>query len=230
MSGSVNLTWFGHATWLLCAGDDRILIDPFLTENPKATVGPDEVKANYIAITHGHFDHIADAADVAKANDATIIANYEIATWFAKTHGIDGAIGMNLGGAVSTSFGKVEMTIAHHSSELPDGSYGGSPGGFLFETMGRRLYFAGDTALFLDMQLIGEGGLDLAVLPIGDLFTMGPEASVRATKMLNPKKVVPGHYGTWPPIEQDPQAWASLVSEQTDAEPVVLKVNETIEL
>ena len=131
---------------------------------------------------------------------------------------------MNLGGGVALPFGHVKMTLAHHSSLLPDGSPAGSPAGFLLTLDGaKRLYFAGDTALFLDMQLIGAKGLDLAVLPIGDLFTMGPEDSIEAIKLLKPRHVAPFHYNTWPPIRQDAKKWAEQVRAETEAEPHVLE-------
>ena len=130
---------------------------------------------------------------------------------------------MNLGGGVDLPFGRVAMTLAHHSSGLPDGSYGGNPCGYRVHfAAGPRIYLAGDTALFLDMKLLAAGGLDLAVLPIGDLFTMGPEDSLEAIKLLSPKQVLPCHYNTWPPIEQDAEAWAARVRQHTAAEPVVL--------
>jgi L-ascorbate metabolism protein UlaG (beta-lactamase superfamily) len=122
------------------------------------------------------------------------------------------------------------MTVAWHSSQLPDGSYGGSPGGFLLQTVDGTIYFACDTALFSDMKLISGGGVDLAVLPIGDLFTMGPEDSLEAIKLINPTRVVPNHYNTWPPIQQDAEAWAKMVREQTSAEPLVLEPGGTISL
>ncbi|MEM9660317.1 MAG: metal-dependent hydrolase, partial [Planctomycetota bacterium] len=152
--------------------------------------------------------------------------------WMQKQGLAEGrAISMNPGGGVNQPFGRVKMTIAHHSSSMPDGSYGGVAGGFLLElTDGRRIYVAGDTALFLDMKLIGVGGIDLAVLPIGDLFTMGPEDSVEAVKMLAPTRVVPCHFNTWPPIEQDAAAWAQLVERQTAAEPVVLQPGDSVDV
>jgi L-ascorbate metabolism protein UlaG (beta-lactamase superfamily) len=137
---------------------------------------------------------------------------------------------MNLGGSVAQPFGRVTYTIAHHSSSMPDGSYGGSPGGFLLNLGDARIYFACDTALFLEMKLIGAAGLDLAVVPIGDLYTMGPEESVEAIKLLNPKRVAPCHYNTWPPIAQDGAAWAERVKSQTRAEPVVLEPGGRISL
>jgi L-ascorbate metabolism protein UlaG (beta-lactamase superfamily) len=124
----------------------------------------------------------------------------------------------------------MKLTLAHHSSSMPDGSYGGVASGILLELDGKRLYFAGDTALFLDMKLIGMGGLDLAVLPIGDLYTMGPDDSVEAVKFLSPKRVAPCHYNTWPAIEQDPQAWAARVKRETAAEPIVVKPGESFKV
>ena len=226
----MELTWLGHATWLLKSGTHTILIDPFLRDNPVATVKPEEIDAEFVLITHGHFDHVADAAEIANRCGAQLIANYEIADWFAKKHAVKNTLGMNLGGSVKLPFGKLTMTLAWHSSGLPDGCYGGSPSGYIIETGGKRLYFAGDTAFFGDMQLIGQGGLDLAVLPIGDVFTMGPEDSVRAAELLKPKKVMPTHYNTWPPIAQDAKAWAEVLRFKAGVEVVVPELNFTVAL
>lgn len=230
MTTTVELTWHGHATWMLQSGEHKILIDPFFTDNPSATVSADEVEADFVLITHGHFDHVADAASITNRCKAKMVAIYEIATWFSSKHGVEDPIGMNLGGSVEMPFGTVKMTLAHHSSQLPDGSYGGNPAGFVVHTGGKHIYFAGDTALFSDMKLIGSRPLDLAVLPIGDLFTMGPDDSVEATKLLSPKSVIPGHYNTWPPIEQDAAQWAEKIESQTKARPIVPKVGESISL
>ncbi|MEQ8839028.1 MAG: metal-dependent hydrolase, partial [Lacipirellulaceae bacterium] len=158
----------------------------------------------------------------------TVIANFEICEWL-KGQGIaeENVVPLNTGGGCDQSFGRVTMTLAHHSSSLPDGSYGGIAGGFLLELDGKRIYFAGDTSLFLDMKLIGLGGIDLAVIPIGDQFTMGPNDSLEAVKFLGAKKVIPCHYNTWPPIEQDAQAWSETVREQTAAEPIVLEPGQS---
>ncbi len=221
-----ELTWLGHASWQLKTGKHTLLIDPFLDDNPAATVKSQDVAADFILCSHGHFDHVADAAKIASRTGATIVSNYEICEWFAR-QGVKTTLGMNLGGSASLPFGRVKLTIAFHSSQLPDGSYGGNPGGFLLSlTNGPRIYFACDTALFGDMKLIGSEGLDVAVLPIGDLFTMGPEDSVEATKLLSPQRVVPSHFNTWPPIEQDVEAWARLIRASTSAEPIVLKPGE----
>jgi L-ascorbate metabolism protein UlaG (beta-lactamase superfamily) len=141
---------------------------------------------------------------------------------------------MNTGGTVKLPFGSVKLTIAHHSSSMPDGTYAGNPHGFLVSlgdgAAAKRIYFAGDTSLFLDMQLYGRGGLDMAVLPIGDLFTMGVDDSIEALKLLQPKRVAPSHYNTWPPIEQDTAVWAARVKRETKAEPIVPKVGEAVEV
>ncbi len=151
-----------------------------------------------------------------------MVAIFEVAQWLAQTSGVKETVGMNIGGGVTLPFGHVKMTPAFHSSQLPDGSYGGEPAGFLLTLLGKRIYFACDTGLFSDMQRIGQSGIDLAVLPIGDLFTMGPEDSIEAIKLLQPKKVAPAHYNTWPPIEQNAAAWAKRVKSETQSEPIVL--------
>lgn len=220
---SVTITWLGHSSFALEGEGTRLLIDPYLNDNPASPIKADKAEADFILLTHGHFDHVTDAPAIAKRTDAKVLAGFEVTEWL-KREGVaeDKVIPMNPGGAVRLPFGKVKFTIAHHSSSTPDGAYGGVPGGFVIELAGKRLYFAGDTALFLDMKLIGLGGLDLAVLPIGDLFTMGPEDSVEAVKFLNPKKVAPCHYNTWPPIAQDGPAWAEEVRRQTAAEAIVV--------
>lgn len=225
---SFEMTWLGHGSWSLNIGESRVLIDPFITENPAARCKAEGLAADYILVSHGHFDHVADVAPIANRTGATVVASYEIAQWFQTKHQVENTLGMNLGGGVSLPFGRVTMTNAVHSSQLPDGSYGGNPAGFVIEAEQRRVYFACDTALFGDMTIIGAAGLDVAVLPIGDLFTMGPAESVSAAKLLGAKKVVPAHYNTWPPIEQNAADWAELIRGGSDAEPVVLDVMETL--
>jgi L-ascorbate metabolism protein UlaG (beta-lactamase superfamily) len=228
---ATTITWFGHNCWSIAAGGATILLDPFLDESPTAPVKAANIKADFILVSHGHFDHIADAVPIAKRTGATVLANFEVGQWLGKQGVADGKIiGMNPGGGIEQSFGHVKFTMAHHSSSMPDGSYGGVAGGFLLTLDGARVYFACDTALFLDMKLIGSGGLDLAVLPIGDRFTMGPEDSVDAVKILNPKRVAPCHYNTWPPIAQNALAWAERVRSHTAAEPIVLEPGGKITL
>lgn len=227
---AISLTWLGHATWMIDIGDQKILLDPFITDNPAAPVKTEEVTADAILISHGHFDHVADAAAIANKNDATVVAIYEIASWFSQNHGVKNTIGMNIGGQTKLDSCTVKMTNAIHSSQLPDGSDGGNPAGFVVSAEGKNIYFACDTALFSDMQLIGKQGIDLAVVPIGDLFTMGIQDSIEAIKLINPKQVLPTHFNTWPPIEQDSAAWAELVKSKTSAQPLVLQPGEQHEL
>ena len=219
---SIELTWFGHGTWQISLPEHTILLDPFFDDNPSSPIKAAEVDADFILISHGHFDHIADAAAVANRTNATVVAIYEVAQWLAQNGEVKETIGMNIGGGVQLPFGHVKMTPALHSSQLPDGSYGGEPAGFVLTLNGKRIYFACDTGLFSDMKLIGTRGIDLAVLPIGDLFTMGPDDSIEAIKLLRPKRVAPAHFNPWPPIEQDSDAWALRVKQETDSDPVVL--------
>ena len=223
---ALELTWHGHNTWLLKTDEHRIIIDPFFDENPSCSVAANDVEADFIIISHGHFDHIADAAAIANRTGAQCVAIYEIAQWLGQKHSVADPLGMNIGGRANLPFGSVTLTPAIHSSQLPDGSYGGVAAGLLFEIDSRKIYFACDTALFSDMELIGDRGIDVAVLPIGDLFTMGIEDSIAAVKMLNPRQVLPCHYNTWPPIEQDAAAWAERVANETQAQAIVLAPQE----
>ena len=219
---ATEMTWLGHGSWSIESSGTRILLDPFLTDSPTAPVKADDVDAQFILVSHGHFDHMSDVASIARRTGATLVANFEITEWFRKQHGIENSQPMNLGGGVDLPFGRVVMTIAHHSSQLPDGAYGGSPAGFVVRFAEGLVYFACDTGLFFDMQLIGAAGIHLAVLPIGDVFTMGPDASIQAIKLIKPERVVPDHYNTWPPIQQDAQAWAARVSVETMSHPCVI--------
>ncbi len=227
----MQITWLGHNCWQIETGDQKLLLDPFLDDSPTAPVKASEVEADFVLISHGHFDHVGDVLAIAERTGAVVIANYEITKWL-QAQGVaeEKVMAMNLGGGIQLPVGRVEMTIAHHSSMLPDGSNGGSPAGFLMYLEGKAIYFACDTGLFLDMKVIGVAGLELAVLPIGDRFTMGPAESLEAIKLLAPKQVVPCHYSTWPLIEQDVEAWAKCVQEQTAAEPVLLAPGESISL
>jgi L-ascorbate metabolism protein UlaG (beta-lactamase superfamily) len=216
-----ELTWLGHGCWSIVAGGRRIVLDPFLDDSPVAPVRSDQVEADFVLVSHGHYDHMADAEKIARRCNATLVANYEICEWFAR-RGVEKTHAMNLGGGHAFPFGQLKMTIAHHTSMLPDGSYGGNPCGYVLSLPEGRVYFACDTGLFLDMRLIGVGGLALAALPIGDNFTMGPDDALEAVRLLSPKRVVPVHRDTWPLIAQDAEAWAARVRRETAADPVVL--------
>jgi L-ascorbate metabolism protein UlaG (beta-lactamase superfamily) len=224
---SIELTWLGHATWLIQYQQHRILLDPFLNDSPTAPMKASEVDADTILVSHGHFDHVADVAEIANRCGSTVVAGFEIAEWFSKNHGVEKTVGMNIGGSLSLPFGSIKMTPAIHSSQLPDGSYGGVAAGFLVMLGEKKIYFACDTALFSDMKLIAEKQIDVAVLPIGDLFTMGPKDSVQAANYLNAKQVLPSHYDTWPPIAQDSVAWAEMMKAGSTTQPFVLQPGET---
>ena len=222
----VTLTWTGHSTYLIDTGAGTILVDPFLDECPTASLKAADVDCELILITHAHFDHMADAAAIAKRTGAKVCCAFEIANWLGK-QGVEHLQPMNLGGRVAVPGGTAAMEIAFHSSSLPDGSYGGNPAGWLLDVSGKRIYIAGDTVVFNDMERIGRSRdgrrLDLAILPIGDLFTMGPEDSLEAIRLLAPKAVLPCHYNTWPPIAQDAAAWAERIRREQLAEPQVLE-------
>ncbi|MCA9996377.1 MAG: metal-dependent hydrolase [Anaerolineales bacterium] len=227
---SVQITFHGHATFSLDVNGTKLVVDPFFAGNsPVATRSVAEVEADYILLTHGHGDHIADAVPLAQRTGATVIANFEIAGWLGGK-GVDKIHAQHIGGGYNHPFGRVKMTIAFHGSGLPDGSYGGNPGGFLLSVDGKNIYIAGDTALYSDMALIGEAGIDVAILPIGDNFTMGPDDALRAIKYLNPKVAIPCHYNTWPPIAQDAHAWAARVEAETSTKVVVMGVEDSYEV
>jgi L-ascorbate metabolism protein UlaG (beta-lactamase superfamily) len=218
---AVSFHWLGHSASILRIDDTNVLIDPFLTGNPLAAASADEVPADYILISHGHGDHVGDTVDIAKRTGATVIANFEIATWLSK-HGVEKTEGLNTGGEYHAGDFSVRLTIAEHGSALPDGSDGGRANGFMITTQGLRIYFAADTDLFSEMQLYGEENIDVAMLPIGDHFTMGVERSVQAVQWLKPRLVIPIHYNTFPPIIQNAKEWAELVNNHTQSTPIVL--------
>lgn len=202
-----KLTFIGHDVFMLEHGNTRIIFDPFLTGNPTATAKPEDIKVDYVLLTHGHGDHLGDGIQIAKANNAKVVAPYELATYCA-SKGCD-VHPMHIGGSHQFPFGRVKLTIAHHGSGIEeDGKmiYLGNPCGFLVTMDGKTVYHAGDTGLFLDMQLIGEmNNIDVALLPIGDNFTMGIDDAVKAVEFLKPKLAIPMHYKTFDVIEVNPQ-------------------------
>jgi L-ascorbate metabolism protein UlaG (beta-lactamase superfamily) len=218
---SVSITWLGHSAFFLDIDGHPLLFDPFLTNNPLAAASADEVDAELILLSHAHGDHLGDTVDIARRTGAKVVSNAEIANWMTR-NGVN-AHAQNTGGSYNHGFVTVKQTIAFHSSSFPDGSYGGDPNGFIVTTTsGVRLYFAGDTALFSDMQLIGDERLDVAILPIGDNFTMGPDDALKAVNLLRPRIVIPMHYNTFPAITVDASGWANRVNSVTNATPVVL--------
>lgn len=220
---ATRVGWLGHACLLVETDGKHLLIDPFLTDNPAAAVTANEVKADFILVSHGHGDHVGDSVAIARRTGATIICNYEMSGWFQK-QGVEHVHGQQHGGSHAFPFGRVKLTLAFHGSMMPDGTYGGNPCGFLLTLNdGKKIYDAADTGLFGDMKLIGEEGIDLAILPIGDNFTMGPDDALRAVKLISPRRVMPIHYNTWPLIAQDAAAWAGRVRAETKAEPMVVK-------
>ena len=226
---ALKITWYSHACFLIDTGDSNLLIDPFLTDNPLAPVRADSVEADYILVSHGHGDHVGDTVPIAKRAGATVIANYDIQNWLVG-QGLENVHPQHIGGGFDYPWGRVKLTIAHHGSALPDGSYGGSPCGFLFYIQDKKIYHACDTGLFGDMKLIGEEGVDLAILPIGDNFTMGPDDALRAVKLIEPARVVPIHYNTFDVIKQDPDAWARRVEQETTTIVTVMQPGSTIEI
>ncbi len=220
---SVKLTWLGHSAFALDVDGHPVVVDPFLNGNPLAAAAPDELAAEVILLSHGHGDHLGDTVSIAKRTGAGVVTNFEIGNWL-KEQGVETVYGLNAGGHTDFDFMSVKSTPAIHSSSLPDGSNGGLSSGYIITTKasGLTLYFAGDTALFTDMALIGDAEIDLAFLPIGDFFTMGPDDALKAIGYLKPKAVVPMHYNTFPQIMQDASAWANRVSNETSAQPIVL--------
>ncbi|TCN24442.1 metal-dependent hydrolase [Mesobacillus foraminis] len=210
----MKISYHGHSVVKIETGGKTILIDPFLTGNGLTDLKANEVTADAILLTHAHNDHVGDTVEIAKRTGALVVTNADLATYLSwqgvRTHG------MNIGGSYEFDFGKVKMTQAFHGSGyVTDGQqiiYGGMPAGILFSAEGKTIYHAGDTGLFSDMKLIGERhDIDLAFLPIGDNFTMGPEDAAAAAEFLKAKLVVPIHFNTFPPIKQDPTRFIEML-------------------
>jgi L-ascorbate metabolism protein UlaG (beta-lactamase superfamily) len=223
-------TYLGHASFLVETGQSRLLFDPFIRPNPlAASISLDDLKPDVVLLSHGHEDHVADAESILKQSGALLISNYEIVSWY-QARGIEKAHPMNLGGSASFPFGRVKMVQALHSSVMPDGAYGGNPGGFVVETAECCFYFAGDTALTLDMKLIADQfDLDFAVLPIGDNFTMGAADAALAATYCGASRVIGVHYNTFPYIAID-TAQARKAFAVMDVELLLPAIGETLEL
>ena len=217
-----TLTWHGHSCFLLeTDGGQRIIIDPWLDENPASDIKTGDVGSlDYILVSHGHFDHFADCIELAKQTGATVISTFELVS-FCQSKGVEKGHGMNIGGAYVFDFGRVKLTPALHTGTIAgdeNGTHTTDCSGFLISlNEGQRLYHAGDTALIMDMQLL-RGSVDVAILPIGDNFTMGPEDAARAVEMIEPDVVIPMHYNTFPVIEQNPEGFRTLVGDAATVE------------
>ena len=198
----MKVTYYGHACFAAEVGTRTLLFDPFIAENELAKgVDKGSVPADYILISHGHFDHLADAVDIGRRTGATVISNYEITVWLGK-QGLKKLQPLNHGGSHSFDFGRVKFVNAIHSSSLPDGSYGGNPGGFVVQSPAGNFYYSGDTALTMDMKLIAESGpLKFAALPIGDTFTMGVDDAIKAADFVGCNQVLGIHFNTFAPIQ-----------------------------
>ncbi len=198
-----QISFHGHSVLQIRTDEHTILIDPFITGNPLCDLNADDIKCDYIILSHGHGDHLGDTIDIARRNDAEVIAMVELAH-YCKDHGVKKVQTLNLGGCFKAPFGQVKLTLAHHSSSTPDGAYAGDPAGIIIHFDNKTIYHAGDTALFFDMKLIGEmHKIDFAFMPAGDYFTMGPDDFVKAAEFVNADISIPIHYNTFPVIKID---------------------------
>jgi len=226
----MKFTYYGHACFAVQAGGKSILFDPFISPNPLAKkIDVSKVAADFILVSHGHGDHVADVVEIAKRTGAKVIAPFEVGSWF-ENKGVKNVQSMNHGGAAQLDFGRIKLTSAIHSSSMPDGSYGGNPAGFVVESSDGNFYYSGDTALTFDMKLVGEATrLDFAVFPIGDFFTMGIDDAVRAAEFVAVKKIVGVHYDTFPPIKLDHEA-AMKTAQAAGKELLLPAIGETIDI
>ena len=199
----MKITFYGHASFQIETGGRTLLFDPFISPNSlAATIDINTLKPDYILLSHGHGDHMADLEAIQKNSGAQVICIADIAGWL-NNKGITNVHAMNFGGGFNFDFGRVKMVYALHSSSMPDGAYGGNPAGFVIYSEGKKVYFAGDTALTLDMKLLADENLDLAILPIGDNYTMGVDDAIKACGFINCKNVIGMHYDTFPVIKID---------------------------
>ena len=226
----IKITYFGHSTFLFTIKDKTVLFDPFIRPNGLAEqIDVTSINPDYILVTHGHEDHVADVEMIAKQSDAMLVSNFEIISWFEKK-GVKKVHPMNHGGSKSFDFGTIKYVNAVHSSTLPDGTSGGNPGGFVVQTEEAVFYFAGDTALTYDMKLIGEEfDIDFAVLPIGDNFTMGIKDAIKAADFVGTEKMIGMHYDTFPYIQIDKEAALS-AAKSAGKELLLLSIGNSITL
>ena len=223
----IKLTYFGHSCFLIEGSKGKVAIDPFLKGNPHVRVNPNEIICQAVLVTHGHSDHLGDAVEISKKNHAPIIGVYELVQSCMK-QGASGH-GMNIGGSRQFDFGEVTLTPALHSSGCADGTYGGTPCGFILKMDNRTVYHAGDTSLTYEMKLLSEmHNIDVALLPIGDNFTMGAADAAKAVELLKPKLAIPIHYNTFPEIQQDPEDFVDKVGDLARVK--IMGFGETYEL
>jgi L-ascorbate metabolism protein UlaG (beta-lactamase superfamily) len=228
----MKLTYFGHSAFQIETNTVTILIDPFITGNKhaKGKVTPEELNPDFIFLTHAHGDHWGDTPAIAKRTGAMVVGNFEVTSYLTKKHGHENVHQMNTGGSWRFDWGTVTQTYARHSSSFPDGTYGGNPNGYIFRIEDKTIYDLGDTCPFAEMEWVGEDlEVDVALMPVGDNFTMGANDAVRAARMIKPALTIPIHYNTFPPIEIDITVWERLMKE-AGFKTRVLAARETLDV
>ncbi len=218
---TIKITWLGHAAFHLQFDTINVLVDPFLKSNPLAPYPPEQAEADFILLTHAHADHLGDSIAIARRTNAVIVAVSEVVHWLER-EGAPRVHAQNIGGGFTYPFGHVKYVKAEHSSSFPDGGYAGLACGIVISAEDKRLYFAGDTALFGDMTLLADLNISMAFLPIGDTYTMGPDDAITATQWIRPEAVFPMHYNTFSTIQQDAGLWARRITNETTSRAIVL--------